>query len=114
MSRRDTVCAVQTEARGPQQRSKAPRDARQTQAALPSSQWRNWLVLLSLCRITGTDAVLPSFAPRAATDPRLLLPLVASPVVLMLPSLLLACILDALSSCAWETPRGPTTVLAMQ
>ena len=72
-------------------------------------------MLLNLCRITGTDAVLPSFAPRAATDPRLLLPLVASPVVLLMPpSLLLACILDALSSCAWETPRGPTTVLAMQ
>ena len=93
--RRETVCAVQTEARGPQQRSKAPREARQTQAALPSSQWRNWLVLLSLCRSTGTDAVLPSFAPRAATDP-LLLPALAS-AVLMLPSLL-ACILDAPSS----------------
>ena len=103
---------MQTEARGPQQRSKAPREARQTQAALPSSQWRNWLVLLSRCRSTGTDAVLPSFAPKAATEP-LLLPALASPV-LMLPSLLLAGILDALSSCAWETPRGPTTVLAMQ
>ena len=109
------MCAVDTEARGPQQRRRAPREARQTQAALPSSQWRNWLVLLSLCRNTGTDAVLPSLAPRAATEPLLLLmpPPASVPAILMLPTLL-ACILDAPSSWAWETPRGPTTVLAMQ
>ena len=67
-------------------------------------------MLLSLCRNTGTEAVLPSFAPRAATEPLLE---AADASAVRLPSLL-ACILDAPSSCAWETPRGPTTVLAMQ
>ena len=43
-----TKCTVETEARGPQQRRRAPREARQTQAALPSSQCKNWLVLLNL------------------------------------------------------------------
>ena len=64
-------------------------EARQTMAALPSSQWR-W-ELATLTWHTDTDADL-----------------------LGTVSIETALILDAPNRSAWETPSGPAAVLAMQ
>ena len=64
-------------------------EARQTMAALPSSQWR-WGGA-TLTWHTDTDVVLLGTVSMEA-----------------------ALILDAPNRSAWETPRGPAAVLAMQ
>ena len=69
---------------------RAAMEARQTMAALPSSQWR-WEVAVTLTWQTDTDVDL-----------------------LGTVSIETALILDAPKRSAWETPRGPAAVLAMQ